>query len=69
MLLCVQDYGQVPNYLTKRQEEVQRAQDEYDAYVADNFRRGAMKQLSTFERDSLLDGLKTNWEQVNFTVT
>lgn len=59
------DYGQVPGYLSKRQDEVRRAQDEYDAYVAENFRRGAMKQLSTMERDSLLDGLKTNWEQIH----
>ena len=55
----------MPAYLSKRQEEVRRAQDEYDAYVAENFRRGAMKQLSMMERDSLLDGLKTNWEQIH----
>ena len=33
-------------------------QDEYDAYVSEHFRRGAMRQLSDDERHALIDGLK-----------
>jgi len=40
---------------------MQRAQEEYDAYVAENFRRGSMKQLSAPEIESILKGLKSNW--------
>ena len=55
----------MPVYLTKRKEEVEQAQEEYDAYIAEHFRRGAMKQLSGGERNDILNGLKTNWEQLH----
>ena len=42
-----------------------RAQEEYDIYVRDHFRRGAMQQLSDQERDEILAGLKANWEQIH----
>ncbi|CAH1237787.1 ENKUR [Branchiostoma lanceolatum] len=56
------DYGKTPEYLNRRKEEVQRAQEEYEAYVREHFRRGAMKSLSEAERQMMLDGLKDNWE-------
>lgn len=59
------DYGNKPQYLTKRQEEMRRAQEEYNAYVAEHFRRGAMAQLSAEERQRILDGLKKNWEEIH----
>jgi len=59
------EFGQVPTYLTKRKDEIQRAQEEYDAYVAEHFRRGAMKSLSEAERQDILNGLKTNWEKLH----
>lgn len=59
------DFGEVPIYLTKRKEEIHRAQEEYDAYVAEHFRRGAMRNLTDVERQSILDGLKTNWEHLH----
>jgi len=59
------DYGSTPQYLTKRQDEMKRAQEEYNAYVAEHFRRGAMQQLSDQERDSILQGLKNNWEEIH----
>lgn len=59
------EFGKVPQYLVTRKEEVERAQDEYDAYIAENFRRGAMKQLSGGERQEILNGLKSNWEQLH----
>merc|ERR1712226_902640 len=59
------DFGETPSYLAQRKEEIQRAQEEYDAYVADHFRRGAMKQLPEEDRQAILKGLKTNWEQLH----
>lgn len=44
---------------------MQRAQEEYNAYVAEHFRRGAMQQLSHEERQAILDGLKKNWEEIH----
>ncbi|CAL8313297.1 unnamed protein product [Merluccius merluccius] len=59
------DYGETPEYLQQRMEEVQRAQEEYDRYVSDRMREGAMKELSEEERTSILAGLKQNWEDLN----
>jgi len=59
------EFGQVPTYLTKRKDEIQRAQEDYDAYVAEHFRRGAMKSLSEPERMDIMNGLKTNWEKLH----
>jgi len=58
------EYGDVPTYLKKRKDEMARAQEEYNAYIAESFKRGAMKQLSEAERSSILSGLKTNWEDL-----
>jgi len=59
------DYGVTPTYVTKRKEELKKGQDEYDAYVAEHFRRGTMKQLSEEEHNHILNGLKENWEMLH----
>lgn len=59
------DYGITPKYVTKRTEEAQRAQEEYDRYVRETLRQKAMKRLSDAERENLLQGLKQNWEEVH----
>lgn len=59
------DFGKTPVYLEKRKEEIERAQEEYDSYVAEHFRRGAMKCLTEEERYSILAGLKDNWEMLH----
>ena len=59
------DYGQVPDYLKKRNEEVIKAQQEYDAYIRERMRQGAMKQLTDEERDEIISGLKQNWEELH----
>lgn len=59
------EYGNTPKYLTRRQEEMKRAQEEYNEYVAEHFRRGAMKQLTQAERQGILNGLKQNWEEIH----
>ena len=61
----LQDFGRVPVYLNKRKEEISQAQEEYNAYIAEHFRRGAMNQLSPSEREEILRGLKENWEQLH----
>ena len=60
-----EDYGKVPDYLQKRNEEVKRAQEEYDAYIRERMRQGAMKQLTDEERDEIISGLKKNWEELH----
>ena len=63
--LLLQDFGEVPVYLNKRKEEMQRAQEEYDAYVAEHFRRGALRCLTNEERQIIINGLKSNWEDIH----
>lgn len=36
----LQEYGNVPTYLKKRKEEMEKAQEEYNAYIAESFKRG-----------------------------
>ncbi|XP_052451965.1 enkurin isoform X1 [Carassius gibelio] len=59
------DYGQTPEYLLQRREEVKRAQGEYDNYVKERMREGAMKQLSGEERHNILQALKKNWDELH----
>ncbi|CAG5133443.1 unnamed protein product [Candidula unifasciata] len=58
------EYGEVPVYITRRKEELTRAKDEYDKYVAEKFQAGAMRQLTDLEHQTILEGLKTNWEDL-----
>ncbi|XP_053569909.1 enkurin [Bombina bombina] len=59
------DYGAPPEYLVKRNEEIKMAQEEYDAYVKERIKMGAMKQLAEEERQSALEGLKKNWDELH----
>lgn len=59
------EYGTVPNYLIKKNKEIKQAQEEYDAYIEERLRQGAMKQLSDAEREDMLQGLKKNWEELH----
>lgn len=59
------DFGKTPTYLIKRNQEMLMAQEEYDAYVAEHFKRGAMKQIPDNQRQEILGGLKCNWEQLH----
>lgn len=59
------DYGETPKYLEKRKDEMRRAQEEYDAYIAEHFRRGAMRHLTADERQAIIQGLKKNWEEIH----
>lgn len=44
------DFGKTPQYLEMRKKEIEHAQIEYDAYIRERFRQGAMQQLSEGER-------------------
>jgi len=57
------DFGNTPNYIVKRADEMRRAQEEYDLYVKEHMRRGAMKQVGGAEHEEILMGLKQNWEE------
>lgn len=59
------EYGKTPGYLIKRKEDEQLMQREYDDYVQESLRRGAMKCLSDSERQNIIGGLKTNWEEIH----
>ncbi|XP_027697431.1 enkurin [Vombatus ursinus] len=59
------DYGIIPEYICKRNEEVKKVQEEYDNYVQTNLKKAAMKCVSDEERDAVLQGLKKNWEEVH----
>ncbi|XP_051007197.1 enkurin isoform X1 [Acomys russatus] len=59
------DYGITPEYICKRNEDVKKAQEEYNKYVQENLKKAAMKRLSDEEREAVLQGLKKNWEEVH----
>ncbi|XP_013027492.2 enkurin [Anser cygnoides] len=59
------DYGITPKYVTRRTEEMKRAQKEHETHVLEYLKEKAMKQLSDEERENLLQGLKKNWEEVH----
>ena len=44
------EYGKTPGYLVKRKEDTAKTQQEYDDYIQESLRRGAMKCLSESER-------------------
>ncbi|POI22872.1 hypothetical protein CIB84_013380 [Bambusicola thoracicus] len=48
------DYGVTPKYVTQRNEEMKKAQEEYENSVLEYLKKKAMKQLSDEERECLL---------------
>ena len=44
------DYGKTPAYLVQRKEDMEQAQRDYDEYIKENMKRGAMNCLSNEER-------------------
>nr|XP_015098747.1 enkurin isoform X1 [Vicugna pacos] len=59
------DYGVTPEYICKRNKEAKKAQEEYDNYIQENLRKGAIKRVSDEEREAVLQGLKKKWEEVH----
>ena len=44
---------------------MEKAKQEYQNYVSDYFRRGAMREMTDQERQTIIDGLKQQWEDVH----
>lgn len=42
-----------------------KAQAEYDKYIEETMRQGALLRISNEEREDILAGLKKNWEQLH----
>lgn len=59
------DFGEVPDYLNRRNHEVKAAQEKYDQYVAEVVRAGALEQVPDCNRDEILMGLKEKWEDLH----
>ncbi|XP_040446605.1 enkurin [Falco naumanni] len=57
-------YGVTPKCVIQRNEEMKRAQKEYEASILEHLKKKAMKQLSDEEKTSILQGLKKNWKEV-----
>jgi len=52
------NFGEVPLYIKTRREDMEKAKQEYQVYVSDYFRRGAMREMDDNERETIIDGLK-----------
>ncbi|NXN79776.1 ENKUR protein, partial [Bombycilla garrulus] len=59
------NYGVLPKYVTQRNEEMKREEEEYQARVLEQLKKKAMKVLSEEERTNILEALKKKWEEVN----
>lgn len=44
------EYGRTPEYLERRKAEVERAQRDYEAYIQERMRQGAMNKITGSER-------------------
>jgi hypothetical protein len=58
------DFGTVPGYILERKEESVKAKEEYENYMAEYFKRGAMRAMNEGEREAILNGLKQNWDEL-----
>lgn len=68
MPLCInllQDYGKVPVYLERQRKSQEQAQLEYEQYLEAKRLEETMKELGQENREALLQGLKTNWEELH----
>ncbi|NXS89276.1 ENKUR protein, partial [Erpornis zantholeuca] len=59
------NYGVTPRYVTRRNEEMKREEEEHEASVLEQLKKQAMKTLSDEERTNILKALKKNWEEIN----
>ncbi|NXX29742.1 ENKUR protein, partial [Nicator chloris] len=59
------NYGVLPKYVTQRNEEMKREEEEYQASVLEELKKKALKPLSEEERINILKALKKKWEEIN----
>lgn len=59
------NFGSVPEYIIERKEESAKARAEYEAYMSEYFKKGALRAMSEEEREAILNGLKQNWDDLH----
>ncbi|NXU89584.1 ENKUR protein, partial [Xiphorhynchus elegans] len=59
------NYGATPKYVTRRNEDIKKEEEEYEASVVEQLKERAMKHLSDEEKTSVLQALKKKWEETN----
>lgn len=65
-----EDYGKVPEYLSKVKDEIRRENDMIDKYVKEQLGEverepEKFEEISEFERQDLVSALKDKWDTVN----
>ena len=65
-----EDYGKVPEYLTKVREEIRRENDMIDTYVQKQMgltdrKHETFDEMPDYERQDLILALKDKWDAVN----
>lgn len=65
-----EDYGKVPAYLTQVKEEIRRENEMIERYVKEQMGEvertpESFEELDEYERQQLLEELKTKWDHVN----
>lgn len=51
--------------MIERNQERAKFKAEYEAYMQEYFKKGAMRTMSNEERDAILQGLKKNWDDLH----
>ncbi|NWI60409.1 ENKUR protein, partial [Calyptomena viridis] len=59
------EYGVTPKYVTRRNVEIKKEEEEYEASVLEQVKKRAMKHLSDEEKTNVLQALKKKWEETN----
>lgn len=62
---CKPEFGKIPPYLVKKNAAEKAAQAQYDEYVANIVRQGALEQVGDYDREEILTGLKQKWEELH----
>ena len=47
----------MPNYIIERKDESAKAKAEYEAYMNEYFKKGALRSMSEDEREAILNGI------------
>jgi len=45
---------------------MEKAKQEHETYVSDYFHRGAMREMNDNERQTIIDSLKKQWEDIHY---
>lgn len=67
LFVSSKNFGSVPSYIIERKEESAKARAEYEAYMQEYFKKGALRTMSEDEREAILQGLKKNWDELHHT--